>query len=332
MSRIFDALRRAEERRAPSRVASAVPPTAEHTPAAVPAHAVRERRWQMLAVCNSKGGVGKSTLSTNLAVYLRALDEARPILLLNLDDQRLADRMFTLNPQAAFAGPRAAPTMTEALRRGSFDGAIQLGQYGIHYVATGTDIAVLKREFDDPSFLAAALDATDWEGLVIVDTKGDLELLTQSALAAADLALVPVRDEASLLEARRVFSLLASRGRDRDVARIVLSMIDLRVKYAGARGEVRDLLSLLTEAIRRDGFPLSPNFVSQTPKIEALTTNPSGAARTILHSASGSVVHRQLLRLAQEVREELLVRAVLAKGRASRRPVARRSALERGVA
>jgi cellulose biosynthesis protein BcsQ len=41
----------------------------------------------VLAVVSNKGGVGKTTVATNLAVYLRAMREDLPILLIGLDDQ-----------------------------------------------------------------------------------------------------------------------------------------------------------------------------------------------------------------------------------------------------
>ena len=242
---------------------------------------------------NNKGGIGKSTLATNLAVYLRALHEDLPILVLSLDDQSPVDRMFRLDEQPA------AESLTDALRRGTLERAIRLGQYGIHYVPTCRRVSELKREIDDPHTVRRALLRTHWRGVILLDTKSDLELLTQGAMLASDLVLVPVADHASLLEAERVFELLDARGVPRERARVLLSLIDLRVKYR--EGEQRDLLGLLLSEIRRRGYPLLQSYFSRSPKVESLYSNPEGRAISVLHGAKASHASEQLHQLAREV-------------------------------
>ena len=43
------------------------------------------------------------------------------------------------------------------------------------------------------------------------------------------------------------------------------------------------------------------SFISRSPKIESLYTNPEGRAHSILHAAKQSIVHRQMHQLAEEV-------------------------------
>jgi len=285
VSRFFDAVRRADESRLRPREILR-PGTIRELP--------REQRpFRVLAVVSNKGGVGKTTVATNLAVYLRAMREDMPILLLGLDDQSAIDRMFAIEPG------ESQPTILDALRTGSLSSAIRLGNYGVNYLPTSPRIGQLKREITDPGHLHAVLLRTSWRGIVIIDTKSDLEILTQNALAASDLALVLARDLVSLFEAQKVFDLLAAWKRPPETARVLLSLVDLRVRYS--EGQDRDILSLLLAEIRSMGLPLLESFLSSSPKVDSLATNPARAAKTILHGAPGSIVHRQMQHLAAEV-------------------------------
>jgi len=277
LSRILDALRTAESVRSP--------------------HSVDwdrgGRPFRVIAVTSNKGGVGKTTLATNLAVYLRALDETTPVLIAGFDDQPAIDRMFALELGAS------GPQITQALRRGNLAPAIRLGQYGVHYVPSSRDIVELKREISSPWYLQSVLLETGWSGLVVLDTKSDFEVLTRNAIAAADLTLVVVKDHASLLEAERVFELFREWRRPFDCARIVLSLVDLRISFRGSEAE--NVLNLLLTEIRQRGLPLFDTFLSRSPKVESLYTNPEGRALSILHGAPGTPVHRQMQRLAEDV-------------------------------
>jgi hypothetical protein len=134
----------------------------------------------VIAVTSNKGGVGKTTVATNLAVYLRALDEDLPILLISLDDQGTLDRMFALQPLVP-----GTPNLKHVWAERSLDRVIQLGEYGVHFVPSPSDATLLKIRAEDPTTLRRILDRTDWGGVIIMDTKSDLEALTRNALNAA---------------------------------------------------------------------------------------------------------------------------------------------------
>jgi cellulose biosynthesis protein BcsQ len=255
------------------------------------------RSFQVLTVTSNKGGVGKTTFAANLAVYLRALREDLPILLLGLDEQPMIDRMFGIG------SPASGADIATGLREGSFASAVRLGQYGVHYVPSSPRISELKSEITEVGHLQRALEQTSWHGVVIIDTKSDFEILTRNAIAASHLSIVVVKDQASLEEASRVFGLLELWRRGSDRARVLLSLMDLRVKY---RDEgTCDILALLLAELRRRGYPHFPTFISRSPKIESLYTNPTGRALSILHGAHGSLVHRQMHQLANDVLETL---------------------------
>ncbi len=253
--------------------------------------------YRVLTVTSNKGGVGKTTVATNLAIYFRALREDLPILLVGLDDHQLIDRMF------AIEGKTGGTRVEAALRDGDLAPAIRLGQYGVHYVPSSPEISELKGELRDPFYLHEVLRRTAWKGLVIIDTKSDLEILTRNAIAAADLSVVVVEDQLSIHEAVRVFELLGRYRKPRASARVLLSLVDQRIKFAGARHG--DILTLLRSEVDGRGLPRFESFLSRSPKVQSLGTNPGGRPLSILHNAKGSTVHRQMYELACEVLELL---------------------------
>jgi cellulose biosynthesis protein BcsQ len=272
----------------------------------------------VITVASNKGGVGKTTVATNLAVYLRALREDLPILVLGLDDQDLLGRMFALEPCAA-----PMPTLLDALRAGALRPAIRLGQYGVHYVPPSVEISDAAVPLPDPFALRRLLVEAGWQGLVVIDTKSDLGMLTRNALAASDLALLVVADQSSLDQAARVYALLDEWEKPRAQAPLLLSLVDRRVKY-GCDAEA-DVLALLLSEIRLRGHPCLETFLSRSPKIEALYTNRERRPHAILHGARGSLVHRQMTHLAHDVLRRLEATGPRTERRREpRRPFARR--------
>ena len=213
------------------------------------------RPFKVLTVTSNKGGVGKTTIACNLAVYIRALREDLPILILTLDDQLVLDRMFSMGDS------KPGIDLLEAIRLGNLSSAIKNGQFGVRYVPASRDAGVLKSTTSDLFHLQRVLVQTDWHGLVIIDTKSDFEILTQNAILSSDLVMVAVKDYTSLTEAERVFELLRKMERSSDIARIVLSLMDLRVKFKDGPANV---LELLVTEIRRRDYPLFESFISRS--------------------------------------------------------------------
>jgi len=253
-------------------------------------------RGPVVAVSSNKGGVGKTTLATNLAVYSRALREDLPVLVVGLDDQGTIDRMFGLRE------PRAGePNLKHAWAERSLTRSLQLGQYGIHFVPSPPDVALLKARAQDPATLSRILEHTEWPGLVLLDTKSDLEALTQNAYAAADRVLVPVADWASLQEAVKIFALLDRLGKA-SAGRVVFTLVDRRTRIGGAEGP--PLFRRLRDEVLRRGWAYYKTPVSRSPRVESLH---SGGSRplSILHHAKGTAVHAQLRELCLELLDDL---------------------------
>jgi hypothetical protein len=153
---------------------------------------------QVVTIASNKGGVGKTTIACNLAVYLRSLRPEVPVLVIGLDDQSILDRMFA--PET----PTDAPSIAIAWKRGDLRPAIIPGRHDVHYVPTSSEMGALKRLVSSPYELSRLLSFAPWDGLVVIDTKGDLEILTQNAIAASDLTVLVASDYSAVVEAEKV--------------------------------------------------------------------------------------------------------------------------------
>jgi cellulose biosynthesis protein BcsQ len=249
----------------------------------------------VLAVSSNKGGVGKTTLAANLAIYLRALREDLPVAVVGLDDQRGIDRMFALRPPQPGEG-----NLKHGWAERSLDRVLQLGQYGIHFVPSPGDVTLLKARAEDPTTLGRILERTSFAGLFVLDTKSDLEALTENAFHAADRILVPVADWASLEEAAKTLRLLDRLRLPVDRARIVLTLVDRRTRGEG-EGPLHERLAA---EIERRGWPRYATALSRSPRVERLNSG-SERPRSILHHARGTAVHAELRALAEEVLADL---------------------------
>jgi len=277
-----------------------------------PLPAVPAARRRVIAVASNKGGVGKTTVAANLAVYLRALREDLPVLVVGLDDQSVLDRMFALEPPAP-----DQPNLKHAWAERSLDRAIRLGEYGVHYVPSPPEAVGLKARAEDPGTLARILARTKWEGVVVLDTKSDLEALTRNALVAADRAILPVADRASLEEVDKVLAILERERRGAERARVLFTLVDARVRIEPRGG--LDLHAVLEREVERRGWPRYRTWLARSPRAEALIS-AGGAPLSILHHARGTHLHRQMRELAEEVIADLELDTFLEEGEAYAEP------------
>ena len=252
---------------------------------------------RVVTLVNSKGGVGKTTLANNLAVYLRTVESSVAVLVVGLDDQTGPDDMFAMDDEVH------EDTTYTALQRRSFETAIRLGRYGVHYVPSSPRVVEFARRSLDPSLLLDALQRAAFQGIVILDAPSDFGTLTHAAVVASDFCIVPVADQASLDTAQGVFDLLAALRRPRTHARVLLSMLDLRIKYKASLCD--DVLGLLLASARLREYPIFQSFIARSPSVQALATNPGAKTLSILNEANRTTVHHQMGELAEELLEAL---------------------------
>ncbi len=179
---------------------------------------------------------------------------------------------------------------------------LHTGQYGVNYIPSSTALSDLKGSIKGPMVLARLLAASGVSGVLIIDTRPDLDILTQNALYAADQVIIPIKDMASMEDCQQSFDLFDKRGLDKKSLALIPCLIDKRIKYDGMFGDQKTLLKAY--AINR-GYRCHDNFISKSPKVESLNTNPEGKIYPILTHGRGNDVFNQFTQLARSVLEEM---------------------------
>ena len=240
----------------------------------------------VIAVASEKGGVGKTTIATNLAVYLKALREDLPVTIASFDNHFSVDQMFSL-------GSRPEVSVADLIGDQPARGLSVIGQYGVQYVPSSRRLASPPHA---PAWLCQRLYSAVPEGVLILDTRPILDWFTEAALLSADLVVLPVKDRAALVNADALRNVLAGAGRSERLW-LLPSLIDTRARL---NAEVRVHEFIRYAAAMRD-YQVMEVSINKSPKVESLASGFSSRIQPVLTHARNTAVHGQFKQLAEFV-------------------------------
>lgn len=247
---------------------------------------------RVIVITNQKGGVGKTSVATNLPVFLAAL--GKRVLLVDMDPQAnatlslgIAPRNLPLSIYHAIAG-QVSPSAI--IRKSQFFNYEIMPASPDLAGATVELVSADNREFKLSQIIDKVKEPYDF---VIIDSPPSLGLLTLNALCAADEVLIPVQCEYLALEGLEqllgTINLVKNNlGHDLKIAGALLTMYSKNNKISGE----------VAEEVRKK----FPGYVFNTiiPRAVVLAEAPR-FGKTILQYAPASRASQAYRDLAEEI-------------------------------
>ncbi|MDP1688873.1 MAG: ParA family protein [bacterium] len=243
---------------------------------------------RVIAICNAKGGVGKTTTAVNLGGYLAL--HGKKTLLIDFDPQANASSALGHNTLVD------TPTIYHGiLGEHSPSSLIKSSDvHGLSYIPSGSHLSgalvelvnVPEREYCLRKFIAGIRHNYDY---ILIDLPPSLSLLVVNGLVAADEVLIPVQAEYYSLE-----------GLGQLLQTIDLVRKNLRhpLGVAGAVLTMYDRRERLSREVGRNLREHFPHYVYsvEIPKSIALAEAPSFAKPVLLHDPQsiGAVAYKRL--------------------------------------
>ena len=249
-------------------------------------------RPYIITIASEKGGVGKTTLATNLAIYLKGLVEDLPITLFSFDNHFTVDQMFQL--KKTNSGHHVGQLFTGV----NAEDLATTGQYGVNFIPSNGQLFDYLHHIQSVEQLAISISQSTLQGLLIIDTSPILDIYTRNALFAADRVIVPIKDAPSLENCRHLADFLFQNHRPKTTLKILPCLIDTRIHFDGP---FRNSYQLLKAYAINRGYRCYEGFIAKSPKVETLSTNPSGKIYPVITHARQTEVHLQLSHLARQV-------------------------------
>lgn len=243
---------------------------------------------KITAICNQKGGVGKTVTAVNLGIGLAR--EGKKVLLVDMDAQG------SLTASLGYRRPdQMENTLATILGRIILDEPVSPGE-GILHQAEAVDLLpanielsglevtlvnTMSRETILRDYLNSVRDQYD---VILLDCCPSLGMLTINALAAADQVLIPM--QAHYLSIKGLEQLIRTISNVKrkinpglEIAGILITMADLRTTYS------REIIELLRDSYG-DKLRIFNSIIPQS--IRAAETSAEGRS-IYLHDPAGKV-------------------------------------------
>jgi len=261
----------------PAPTLAAPPALTEHGPA------------RILAVCNQKGGVGKTTSTINLGAALA--EQGRRVLLVDFDPQGALSVGLGVNPMQL---DRTVYSLLMDRRVSVDDVLLKTAIAGLDLLPSNIDLSAAEvqlvgevaRELTLARALASVVRDYDF---VLIDCQPSLGLLTVNALTAAHGVIIPLECEYFALRGVALLTDTIDKVRERLNPLLQLEGI-LATMYDGRTLHGREVLARLVE---RFGDAVFHSVINRTVKFPE-TTVAGEPITEYASSSAGAAAYRQL--------------------------------------